>query len=260
MVPHSLIIVGSGIKFMSHLTVEAKAYIQQSDKVLYLVNEPVMQEWIMLHSSNPESLDELYTKNLLRNDNYQLIAEYILEKLRVTKVLCVVMYGHPTAFAQPALSAARKASDQGYKVMILPGISAEACLFADLMIDPGTYGCQSFEATDFLLYGREYDTSSHLILWQSYVIGVLGLPKDHNPQKGLQLLAGYLQKKYDSNHEIVLYEAAQYPAFSPRIDKVTLQDLPHATISSLTTLYIKPAKQKSLDANVLEMLRTSLIS
>lgn len=34
----SLILVGSGIKFISHLTTEAKAYIQHSSKVLYLVN------------------------------------------------------------------------------------------------------------------------------------------------------------------------------------------------------------------------------
>ncbi len=65
----SLIIVGSGIKFLSHLTTEAKAYIEQSEKVLYLVNEPVMKQWIQ--STNPlsESLDPLYN-----NFFYGLIA------------------------------------------------------------------------------------------------------------------------------------------------------------------------------------------
>ncbi len=58
------------------------------------------------------------------------------------------------------------------------------------MIDPGTCGCHSFEATDFLLYRREYDSSSHLILWQPYtVIGMLGIPVNHNPKKGLQFLS-----------------------------------------------------------------------
>ncbi len=35
---NKLVIVGSGIKFMSHLTIEVKAHIEQADKVLYLIN------------------------------------------------------------------------------------------------------------------------------------------------------------------------------------------------------------------------------
>jgi len=37
MIESSLIVVGVGIKFISHLSVEAKAYISQSDRVLYLI-------------------------------------------------------------------------------------------------------------------------------------------------------------------------------------------------------------------------------
>jgi hypothetical protein len=42
----SLVVVGSSIKFISHLTTEAKTYIEQSNKVLYLVNEPAIKEWV----------------------------------------------------------------------------------------------------------------------------------------------------------------------------------------------------------------------
>jgi len=253
---NKLIIVGSGIKFMSHLTIEVKAHIEQADKVLYLINEPAMQDWIVKNSKHSEPLDDLYIKNPLREENYKLIAEYIIERLTTTKVLCVVIYGHPTVFVQPSLLAAKMAIDRGYNVTILPGISTEDCLFADLMIDPGTCGCHSFEATDFLLYRREYDSCSHLIIWQPYVIGMLGIPVNHNPKKGLHFLSDYLQEKYELNHEITLYEAAQYPAFTPRIDTVTLRDLPDANISSLTTLYIKPNKQKNPDVGMLNALRS----
>lgn len=79
---NTLIIVGSGIKFMSHLTTEAKACIEKADKVLYLINEPVMQEWIQKANSSTESLDALYTNCTLRHDNYLLISEYIIENLK----------------------------------------------------------------------------------------------------------------------------------------------------------------------------------
>ena len=79
---NNLIVVGSGIKFLSHLTTETITCIEKSDKVLYLINEPVMQEWIKKNSKSSESLDELYLKSSKRNDNYTSIAEYIIHHAR----------------------------------------------------------------------------------------------------------------------------------------------------------------------------------
>jgi len=251
---NTLMIIGSGIKFMSHLTVEAKACIEKSDKVLYLVNEPVMEEWIKITNVNTESLQQYYNQSPLRNDNYLSIAKYIVGNLKTINNLCVVTYGHPTVFVQPLLYAAEMALAEGHDVTILPGISTEDCLFADLKLDPGSCGCQSFEATDFLLYRREYDDSSHLVIWQPFVIGVLGLPIDHHPKKGLELLKEYLIEKYPLDHEVIIYEAAQYPLFKPRIECVLLKDLPIANISRLTTLYIKPNQIKKPNQYMLSKL------
>ena len=54
---------------------------------------------------------------------------------------------------------------------MVPGISAEDCLIADLGIDPAVNGCQSYEATDFLMNARLIDPSSQLILWQAGALG-----------------------------------------------------------------------------------------
>src|SRR5690606_41924587 len=48
---------------------------------------------------------------------------------------------------------------EGFVARMEPGISAEACLYADLGIDPGRHGVQSMEATHFLVYDRVPDTS-----------------------------------------------------------------------------------------------------
>jgi hypothetical protein len=45
-----------------------------------------------------------------------------------------------------------RSSTDGFDAVMLPGISAEDCLFADLGIDPGMIGCQSFEATDSITF------------------------------------------------------------------------------------------------------------
>lgn len=250
----SLVVVGSGIKFVSHLTIEAEAYIKQSDKVLYLVNEPAMQEWIQNNNPHAESLDELYIKYPLRLQCYRAITEYILETLRQQQHVCVVLYGHPTVFAQPALDAVILARKEGYYAIALPGISAEDCLFADLLIDPGSHGCQSFEATDLLIRYRVCDPYSHLLLWQVGVIGALGHTQTHDNTKGIKILRDYLSQWYPANHILKLYEAAQYPHFEPVIQEFPLDQLSAMKISRISTLYIPPLQKAALNDDMLNAL------
>jgi len=254
----SLTVVGSGIKFVSHLTTEARVYIEQSERVLYLINEPAMKEWIKKTNPKAESLDELYVKHRLRLHCYRAITDYILETLYQGCHVCVVIYGHPAVFAQPGLDAVIKAKKEGYDARVLPGISAEDCLFADCLIDPGTYGCQSFEATDFLIREKNYDPNCYLILWQVGSIGALDHPRNHDNSNGINLLKIALEKKYPTSHEIILYEAAQYPHFDPRLDNITLDNLTKAAITSLTTLCIPPLAKTPIDMNMLKALNINI--
>lgn len=233
----SLTVVGTGIKFLSHLTMEAKTYIQKSEKVLYLVNDPAFKNWIQENNRNSESLDKIYFSFDHRKLAYEAITQYILQVLKTGVHLCVVLYGHPTVFAQPALEAAQIAKRSGYETKILPAISAEACLYADLMIDPGSCGSQNYEASDFLHTKKPYHTESHLILWQVGMIGETGLTKPTTNQK-IKELAEYLTQKYPKTHKVYIYEAAQYPTFPARIDQSALKDLPQNEFTTLSTLYI----------------------
>ena len=244
----SLTVVGTGIKFLSQMTLEARTYIEKSEKVLFLVNDPALKQWIMKTNTNSESLDDIYFGHEKRLDSYSAITNYILEQLTHSVNLCVVLYGHPSVFSKPALDAVIMAKTLGYEAKILPGISAEDCLFADLLIDPGTSGCQSYEATDFLLYKRQFDPNSHLILWQPDVIGA----QDHrkvSDKLGITLLCERLYNFYPQNHEIIVYEAAQYPGFQPKIIKVPLRELTTVELSSICTLYVKPAAKSSNDTS-----------
>ncbi len=248
----SLVVVGSGIKFISHLTHEAKINIAQADNVLYLVNEPAMQEWIHKTNQNAESLDEIYFQYALRSESYQAITQYILEILRKGKQVCVVIYGHPTVFALPALNAVKQAREEGYYATILPGISAEACLFADLLIDPGSHGCLSFETTDLLVRSRTIDPTCHVILWQVSIIGALNHPTNWDNSKGAKLLLNYLLQYYSADYLVTLYSAAQYPGFASVIQQFKLSALPHADFSRISTLYIPPVSRAECDLAMLK--------
>jgi hypothetical protein len=123
---------------------------------------------------------------------------------------------------------------------MLPGISSEDCLFADLGIDPGRNGCQSFEATSFLIYRRRFDPSVPLILWQIGVVGDPGHRTECN-LSGLGILVEFLIQHYDPAHEVVVYHASQYVGIGPTVQRLPLERVPDAHVTVSSTLLV-PAK------------------
>src|SRR5207249_5467785 len=127
--------------------------------------------------------------------------------------VCAAFYGHPGVFVNPGHDAVRRARREGFRARMLPGISTEDCLFADLGLDPADSGCQSFEATDFLAYRRRFDPTSSLILWQVGVLGEPSLPTHvgGRPER-IRRLTAVLLRHYGERHPAVVYQAAQFPA------------------------------------------------
>ena len=249
----SLAIVGIGIKLISHLTVEAKAHIEQADKVFYLVTGQLAAEWVTQLNSTAESLRPLYQLGKRRLDTYHDMVKHILAAVQQGQKVCAVFYGHPGVFVLPSHEAIKQAQAQGFTAFMLPGISAEDCLFADLGIDPAAVGCQSFEATDFLVYHRRFDPHSALILWQIGVIGQLRKTAQLNPQ-GLHILTEVLGSYYPAHHLVTVYEAAQSPLADPIIQSVKLEILPQTAVSAISTLYVPPKPGAELDLNMVKQL------
>lgn len=119
------------------------------------------------------------------------------------------------------------------------------------MIDPGSLGCQSFEASDFLIHQRQLNPSSHLILWQIDAVGIIDHESTNNKKIGILLLLDYLKHFYQPIDEIIIYEAAQYPGLDPRITRTQLQYLPDIQLSTISTLYIPPVKKAHCNEAIL---------
>jgi uncharacterized protein YabN with tetrapyrrole methylase and pyrophosphatase domain len=254
MKPGSLTVVGTGIQFIGQLTLEAHAHIKQAEKVLFLVSEPLTADWIRDVNPTAESLYPYYQQGKSRMIAYVEMIERILCELRKGLRVCAVFYGHPGVFVYPSHEAIKQARLEGYSAKMLPGISAEDCLYADLGIDPASTGCQSFEATDFLIHKRKFDTGCSLILWQIGCIGDLTFSLEPYDSRGLHVLAEYLCQYYNATHPVIIYEAAEYPIFDPTIEHVLLAKLPEAQISPISTLYIPPQTTASLDYEMLGRL------
>ena len=235
-----LVLAGSGIKTISHITNEVMAAVISADLVLYLLNEPISEQWIIKHAKNAVSLSEIYFSYDKRVAAYDAIADEIVRNFNEYNNICVVFYGHPTIFAAPGIKAIQIAESIGIQCSILPAVSADGCLFADLKIDPGKGGCFSIDATELLLYQRPIDSKSHVILWQIGLIGNFEKPSKGFNQKALDLLIEHLLTYYDEKTQAVLYEAALYPRIAPKLIEFNLPDLSKQALSPISTLYIPP--------------------
>jgi uncharacterized protein YabN with tetrapyrrole methylase and pyrophosphatase domain len=180
----------------------------------------------------------------------------ILSAVRKRQRVVAVFYGHPGVFVLPSHEAIRRARAEGYVARMLPGISAEDCLFADLGVDPALEGCQSFEATDFLARRRAFEPTSALVLWQIGVIGDLTFQSKASRYRrgGLPILAEVLLEKYPRSHPATIYEAAQYPVCDPVIRVLPLSKLARAKVSPISTLYVPPVGRKPLDRDMVKRL------
>jgi uncharacterized protein YabN with tetrapyrrole methylase and pyrophosphatase domain len=169
--------------------------------------------------------------------------------------VCAVFYGHPGVFVYPSHRAIERARQEGFAASMCPGISAEDCLFADLGVDPGAQGCQSYEATHFLVRQRRFDPCTPLILWQIGVIADLSVrePGTRNEQ-GLRALVDTLVEHYCAEHEVVVYRAAQWPIGDPSIERIPLARLAAAEITPLSTLYVPPLPDLPVDQEMIDRL------
>ncbi len=250
----SLTIVGTGITLLGHMTQDALAYIRGCDRLLYLVTSTLTEEWLREQNPRAESLADCYAEGKSRMQSYDEMVERMLTPMRQGETVCTAFYGHPGVFVLPSHRAVRQAREAGYAARMLPGISAEDCLFADLGVDPGPVGCQSFEATDFLLRHRPFDATSALVLWQVGCIGDGTFRRDGYDLAPLGVLVEVLREAYPPGHPVTAYQAAVYPGCDPVMATVPLEDLPQAPVTAGTTLFVPPLGKRPLDQEMARRL------
>ncbi|BDX06794.1 SAM-dependent methyltransferase [Planctobacterium marinum] len=254
----SLTIAGCGLH-PGHMTLETESLIKNAEKVLLVAPNPLSIQHIISLNSTTEHLGKYYNEDgISRPDIYKKMAKHIIDLVRSGVQVVTIFYGHPGVFVTSTRLASDVLKQEGYPVKMLPGIAADACLYADLDLDPADTGCQSYEATRFLLTKRTPDTSAALILWQ------LGLTGEHTSdhfkpgEQGLKALSKLLQEYYPAEHMICIYEAPTLPGFQPRKDWIAIRELSEAEVSVISTLYVPACNESVFAQERLEWLGISI--
>ena len=236
----SLVCVGTGMTLGAHITPIARSHIENADIVYCSAATSLMEEWIMSMNTNTISLQHYYEEGKDRRHTYKAMVNTLLSSLRKGMHVVGAFYGHPGVFAKAPHDAVAQAKSESFHAHMEAGISAEACLYADMGIDPGKVGCQHYETTQFMLYERTIDPSAYLILWQ------IGLAGDRQAQQFTTenayrtVLKEQLISLYSPQHNIAIYEAKSLPTDTIRIEWLALSELDKATVFQHSTLVIPP--------------------
>jgi len=239
--PGSLVCVGLGMTLGAHISPRSRSHIEQADVVFAAVSDSLVELWLHDMNADVRSLQPYYGEGKSRHDTYREMVEAILTEVRAGRRVCGAFYGHPGVFAQAPHQAIEQARCEGFSAHMEPGISAEDCLYADLGIDPGRFGCQHFEASQFMFYQRRIDPSALLVLWQIGIAGDRSFRRFSTGPEYRQLLLELLAQDYPPDHEVIVYEAATLPITQPRMERMPLSALADATLHLQSTLVIPPA-------------------
>lgn len=248
-----LIVIGCGIQLGRHISERGVSEIDRADTVLVLA-DPFAFDWIAERRPNAINLTEDYDDRIDRRVTYRRMVERIVTPVLAGRRVCAVFYGHPGVFAQVPHAAIEQVRSAGLPTRMEPGISAEACLYADLGLDPGERGVQSIEATRFLAYRHDLDPTALVLLWQVALAGNLACVGFEPDPKRLQLLVDKLSGWYALDTPVILYEAAQLPIEDFRAERMALADLPAARYKEYTTLVLPPAREAERDERWIEAL------
>ncbi|EGX50055.1 hypothetical protein AOL_s00076g406 [Orbilia oligospora ATCC 24927] len=238
-----LILVGTGVRSLCQLTLEAIDEIERADVIYYAVRDATTEGFIK--KRNKEAID-LYQyfindEEIPEADIYIQIAEVMLAATRKGRRVVGAFFGHPGLFMSPNRRALAIAQAEGYTAKILPGVSVDDCLLADLGVDPSFIGCLTCEARDFMIHDHLGLTSRHVIM---YEVGYLGFYGDDSKTDYFEYFVNRLEEIYGNEHSLVNYTAAISPLMQPVINTLTIGDLRkpevRKQITSASTLYFPP--------------------
>ncbi len=250
----SLVCVGPGMTLGAHMSSRCKSLIENAD-VVFSNCHPIMEQWISGMHADVRSLQRFYAEQKDRRITYQEMQAEMLTEVRAGKRVVAAFYGHPGVFARVPHQTIATARAEGFEARMEPGISAEDCLYADMGIDPGYYGCQHYEASQVMFYRRRLDPSAYLILWQIALAGDISIAKRVSSADERRVLVTLLERYYPADHQVALYECPTLITDTVRIDWLPLGELPVADLTPVTTLVIPPSERMQPDTETVQQLQ-----
>lgn len=237
-------IVGTGITGVEQVTREAERALRQATRIFY--NDPGVATGAWLASLGPpvQPLWQAhYGEGGSRVATYRAMAIDVVEAALDEGPVALAIHGHPLVFVYTPFLVRDMADLLGLEVRVLPGVSATACLFAELMLDPGVSGLLMYEATDLLLRRRTLVPDVPLILWQVGQLETRLHTRRRSTPERLVRLHRALSEAYPPTHPVTALHVSHHPLLPSIRQDFPLSELCERapTLDHGVTLYLPPA-------------------
>ena len=221
-----IFIVGLGVLNVDHVTRETEAVLRRSNEVLYVDTGVATRAYLEGLCPKVTALYETsYAEDAPRLNAYARMAARVVDAAMDHPPVTFAMQGHPIVGVYAPFLIRDLARILNLEVIVLPGISAMDCLFAELMVDPCVGGMQMYEATDLLLRRRPLQPDVPLFIWQiGNVETRLHTTRVSRPERFARL-RDYLLRFYSPHHRITAAYSTSHPLMPSTIRRFALADI-----------------------------------
>lgn len=221
-----LTILGTGMLFPDHVTLEAEAAIRAAREVIVVDTGIATLDWLRARCPNVTPLlQSAYVEGDTRLHTYHhFVATTIAAALDHAPVV-FAMSGHPLVSAYAPFLLLDVAAAFGIPVRVQPGISSLDAIFAALRIDPLLTGLQLHEATDLVLQRRPLQPDLPALILQVGTVGTLLHSDRKRNATAFAPLRDHLLRIYPPDHRVTAVHISPHPLVPDERLSVPLSDL-----------------------------------
>ena len=244
-----IVIVGLGIQPVAQVTREAEEVLRRCTEVLYLDAGIATRAWLETLCPKATPLfATTYSEGAPRLAGYHDMAARVLDAALDHAPVGFAIQGHPMVGVTASGLVARAAGHLGLTVQVQPGISAMACLFAELRLDPVVDGLQMVEATDLLLRKRPLQNDMPALIWQiGTVESTLYTARPSRPERFARFRQ-HMLAYYPADHPVTAVSASTHPIVPTASWTFALGEIADEAdrLHPAVTLYVPPVMRRPI--------------
>ncbi|NDL00807.1 hypothetical protein [Photorhabdus bodei] len=258
-------VVGTGIKGIKHLTLDAIDNFFASKKTLLFFPQKELVAYFKEHNLHSEDITNLYVNGNQDMSNYTVIVTRIFDEVAVYDDIAFCLPGHPRFGVTLIKLLKERAHSVDTELTISLGLSSFDTMLDDTELDPLEHGTSIVDANLLILLDYNIEPSLNYFLYHICSVGTTRtFIKDPTQQNAIHYLKAKLLKHYPKEHIVRMVSSAEYGRDQAIIKEVTMENLetllPDITFSSTLFIpYIKP-EAKRLNRDFLAYLQASIMA
>ena len=236
-------LVGAGIAFPEHLTIETIELLTRCERICTNLPEVMLGGLPQDLRDKCVSLSTLYQDGRLRTENYRDVFEAVVELAEVKTPVAWLTPGHPIIFDSVSAALLKEGKSRGWQVRVIAAISSIDTLLAELGYDPA-HGLLIHEATALVRRRIPVVASVAMMLLQPAVFDVdVAIIAGNSKGPDLSPLRDYLCEFHSANHECALIRSSSMVGQRDLVNWLKLGELASAPypIVAGSTLFVPPA-------------------